>query len=218
MGIPIKRRIETKRPGIVRQVGKLGVGIVIKLKAHRINRSPTFFPELFFDGIHCRLRETQKVFKFMFDIWKKYRRFVCKIGTWSEKRMSAEKVLRLAWVTRNSTESSPWICSRLAAIAIALSSRQYNTLHTSQLKPFPNAHLKWNGRLPSLSLLSSLWKVPFVLHIYDLYADCLFCFCFLILSHLPNFIFHILIIYIRVNGKNKIQLPSLANVRQVQNF
>lgn len=68
MGIPIKRRIETKRPGIVRQVGKLGVGIVIKLKAHRINRSPTFFPELFFDGIHCGLRETQKVFKFMFDI------------------------------------------------------------------------------------------------------------------------------------------------------
>ena len=68
MGIPIKRRIETKRPGIVRQVGKLGVGNVIKLKAHRINRSPTFFPELFFDGIHCGLRETQKVFKFMFDI------------------------------------------------------------------------------------------------------------------------------------------------------
>lgn len=97
---------------------------------------------------------------------KKYRRFVCKIGTWSEKRMSAEKVLRLAWVIRNSTESSPWICSRLAAIAIALSFRQYNTLHTSQLKAFPSAHLKWNGRVPSLSLLSSLWKVPFVLHIY----------------------------------------------------
>ena len=145
MGIPIKRRIETKRPGIVRQVGKFGVGIVIKLKAHWINRSPTFFPELFFDGIHCGLKERERHKKFSnlcLIYEKKYRRFVCKIGTWSEKRMSAEKVLRLEWVTRNSTESSPWICSRLAAIAIALSSRQYNTLQsthftTESLSPLP---------------------------------------------------------------------------------